>query len=315
MRGIASLFIALGLVGCAGGDSLQTSADAGGSSPDADTSNVDAAAGDDAGDGASDDALADGGVASRCTQTPKNVTCTYKQLTLDVSTTSHRTVLYQVPLGTPPAQGWPVVLFFQGSFLGGPLIFSGDVNVLFDPYAETLTVKRLLDHGYAVIAPEAQVSGTTYWNTNIPPWDVDWKDSPDAALMTKLFSAFADGTFGPLDATTLFATGISSGGYMTSRMAVSYPGKFKALAVNSGSYATCGGPACVIPNPLPSDHPPTLFCHGQLDPAVPIASMQAYDMQLASQGIATKTVVDPTALHTWIDAAPDAILAWFEAHH
>ena len=40
---------------------------------------------------------------------------------------------------------------------------------------------------------------------------------------------------GPLDPSRLLAIGVSSGGYMTSRMAVSYPGKFRALAIAAGA--------------------------------------------------------------------------------
>jgi len=68
-----------------------------------------------------------------------------------------------------------------------------------------------------------------------------------------------NGIFGHLNNKNKFATGISSGGCMTSRMAVSYEGEFRALAIAAGSYATCGGILCVIPIFLPRDHPPTLF--------------------------------------------------------
>jgi len=111
-----------------------------------------------------------------------------------------------------------------------------------------------------------------------------------------------DGMFGYLDYKRKFATGISSGGYMTSRMAVSYAGsfifsflffkkkknshfnslllnillgEFLSLAVAAGSYATCAGPLCVVPN-LPLNHPPTLFLHGGLDPIVPQFTMETY---------------------------------------
>ena len=59
--------------------------------------------------------------------------------------------------------------------------------------------------------------------------------SNDHAFRTpKIFDAIAAGTFGPLNSNRLFATGIER---ITSRMAVSYPGKFKALAIAAGSYA------------------------------------------------------------------------------
>jgi dienelactone hydrolase len=311
LRRLTILLATSGLAACAGGGATSASPS---SDPPPGPSVADAS--DETNDATPVDAGAEGGapLPSRCTETPQNVTCPYVQTDLPYGSNATRTVLWQVPLGAPPAQGWAVAILFQGSFLGGALMWSGDVNQPFDPHAETLSIKRLLDHGYAVITPEVVAGGTTYWDTNIPPYDVAWSTAPDAGLMDALFTAIAGGTLGQLDSSRLYAAGISSGGYMTSRMAVSYAGRFKALAVHSGSYATCGGPACAIPNPLPADHPPTLFLHGQLDPAVPIATMQAYATQLGAQGIETRVIVDPNALHTWIEAAPDAIYAWFDAH-
>src|SRR5262249_52034297 len=122
------------------------------------------------------------------------------------------------------------------------------------------------------------------------------------------------GTFGPIDMSRLYATGISSGGYMTSRMAVSYAGMFKALAVQSGSYATCAGLLCAIPDRLPSDHPPTLFLHGRVDLIVPLLTMQMYADRLTAEGHPVKVVIDDSAGHRTLARAPNEILAWFEAH-
>ena len=49
-----------------------------------------------------------------------------------------------------------------------------------------------------------------------------WPTAPDATMLTNLFAAAKAGTFGPIDLDHLHATGISSGAYMTSRMAFSY---------------------------------------------------------------------------------------------
>jgi len=37
----------------------------------------------------------------------------------------NRTVYYSLPLGTPPTQGWPVVIMYQGSFFKAELFFFG----------------------------------------------------------------------------------------------------------------------------------------------------------------------------------------------
>ena len=173
-------------------------------------------------------------------------------------------------------------------------------------------MKALLDAGYAVLAPEAG-NGVGYWDTNIGQHATVWSSAPDHELMLAILGGIEDGDFGPLDPEALFATGLSSGGYMTSRMAVSYPGRFRALAIQSASYATCLGTACVVPADLPDDHPPTLFLHGERDSIVPIATMQRYEQALRTEGTTTRAVVDPEAGHEWLDVAPEEVRAWFDA--
>ena len=99
---------------------------------------------------------------------------------------------------------------------------------------------------------------------------------------------------------------------MTSRMAVSYRGRFRALAVHSASYATCSA-VCLVPT-LPADHPPTLFLHGLLDPVVPVVTMEPYRTALLRDGRDVKAVINPTASHEWIPEGPKAVTDWFNAH-
>jgi poly(3-hydroxybutyrate) depolymerase len=252
------------------------------------------------------------GLTSQCTATSWSVSCPYHSLSLNAAGL-WRDVFYQAPPGTPPAGGWPVVVFYQGSFNPAWTAFSGTQADPFGRYSLALTTKTLLDNGYAVVAPNALLAGTTYWQTNIPPWDYDWSDSADHPFVLAVLQAIQDGRFGALNATRQYAMGISSGGFMTSRMAVSYRGKFRALAIESGSYATCSA-LCAVPRPLPSDHPPTLFLHGLLDTVVPIGAMTVYRDELNAEGRSTRTVVNSFAGHQWIPEGPQAVLSWFNAH-
>ena len=183
----------------------------------------------------------------------------------------------------------------------------------FGAYYQTQVVQGLLDNGFAVLTPETHLAGLTFWDTN-NPLVPDYYQSNDHALMLTIFDRLADGTFGAVNPARLFATGISSGGYMTSRMAVSYPGRFKALAIQSASYATCAGPLCSI-GPIPTDHPPTLFLHGNLDPVVPVGTMWAYAGALNAAGRPTLVVVDPLSLHRWIPQAPGEVVNWFRTYN
>lgn len=248
---------------------------------------------------------------SRCQLFPSEVICSKRELTLP-ALLIRRKVTYEVPLGTPPAQGWPTVLYFQGSFFAGSRAFAADLADVAGQYNLTLTVKALLDAGYAVLAPDALLDGASFWQTNIPPWSLLWTTSSDHAFLLSILQAIQEGTFGALDPRRLYAMGISSGGFKTSRMAVSYRGRFRALAVHSASYATCSA-VCLVPA-LPGDHPPTLFLHGILDPIVTVPVMEQYRHALARDGHEVKTVFNPTAGHEWLTQGPQAITDWFNAH-
>jgi poly(3-hydroxyoctanoate) depolymerase len=267
-----------------------------------------------AGDGG---VVADGGVVSdganlgsRCMVTGDELRCSYETTSFPAPSTK-RTVRYQVPLGSPPAGGWPVVFFFQGAVVPAENVFRATPGATAGQYHITQTIKALLDGGYAVIVPDAL--NNFAWQTNLPPHSSNWEGSSDHALMTAMFVAIGNGTLGTLAANRLYATGISSGGYMTSRMAVSYPGKFRGLAVHSASYATCG-PTCTVPDVLPADHPPTLFVHGGNDKVVSIDQMMDYRNRLVAAGCTASSEIDPAGGHEWLPGAVTAIRAWFDSH-
>jgi hypothetical protein len=239
---------------------------------------------------------------SRCTITATKGECTHVEYTI-----GGRLVYAQTPMGAPPAEGWPAVVVYQGSLYGPTMTWAGDTTMPFGGFNQVKLQAMLLDNGFAVIAPSANGAA---WDTNFPGYET----SSDATFIPILIDDIKNGTFGTVNTERLYATGMSSGGYMTSRMAVSYPGVFRALAINSGSYATCSNVLCAIPDPLPADHPPTLFLHGQLDVAVPIATAEAYEAQLQKQGIDTEMFIDPNIFHEWLSICPESITCWFRSH-
>jgi hypothetical protein len=244
---------------------------------------------------------------------PGKISCSSQSTWVASGALTARKVIYQVPAGTPPASGWPVVFIYQGSF------FALDNFVYYSNawagklYNEGKTIKTLLDNSYAVIAPSAPAD--LFWQTNIPGLSgALYETTTDFTFITHLLEGVRQGRFGPLNSQRQYATGISSGGYNTSRMAVSFPGQFKALAIQSGSYATCSGPLCVVPEVLPADHPPTAFMHGFIDSIVPWWSMDLYYDRLLHQGIETTRYTEPLGNHEWFATSPAIILAWFNAH-
>jgi poly(3-hydroxyoctanoate) depolymerase len=255
-----------------------------------------------------DAALADAALAgSRCALQGSTLTCTSHAVMI-----GGRTVAYEVPLGAPPAAGWPSVIYYQGSFVPGSHAFSAAMGAALGQYELTLTVAALLDRGYAVIAPDAANGGTLFWQTNVPPYATSWTGCADDVFVKALLAAEVDGTFGPLDPSRRYAMGISSGGFMTSRMAVSYAGTFRALVVHSGSYATCSA-TCNVPD-LPADHPPTLFLHGDADMIVPLSIMTPYRDKLLATGHVASTVIHAGGGHEWLPEGKVSIPDWFDTH-
>jgi dienelactone hydrolase len=273
--------------------------------------------GSDGGDFASDDG-SDEGVdedpVSLCLLTDELISCPYHTSALETGTTGliNRDVHWMTPFGVPPGDGWPVVLMFQGSVFNPEHNWKGTRDDLYGAYYQVLVLKNLLDAGYAVLTPEAHLGGETFWDTNVPLYADNWEAAPDHDFMLAIFAAIENGTFGALDPARLYATGLSSGGYMTSRMAVSYPGRFKSLAIMAGSYATCAGILCTVPDNLPADHPPALFLHGQNDLAVPLSTMEPYEEKLRNMGIATRKVINDACGHEWIPEATAEVRDWFE---
>lgn len=260
----------------------------------------------------------DGGpvAGSPCELDGARLRCTHRTFEVPVAQPIplNRIVHVGVPRGVAPTAGWPVVLLFQGSLYSAQLTWSAVPSDPVGAYWQTATVQSLLEAGFAVVTPEVRLFGTSYWDTNVPQWAAMWGNAPDHHLMVTLLDAVGRGAFGPLDGARLYAGGISSGGYMTSRMALSYPGRFRALAVVAASWATCGGPLCVLPATLPAGHPPTLFLHGERDAVVPIATMREYEARLQAQGVATRVVTSATAGHEWLEAGVTELRDFFLAH-
>ena len=236
------------------------------------------------------------------------ITCEHNRVTISVAADDYRDVLYQVPDGDAPEGGWPVVFIYQGSYI--PVQFSGRSGQAWGGYHQIRLIRELLDNGFAVIAPEAV--DQTFWDTNTARGRV-YEDSADYSYLSMLFDIVSAGGFGHLNAERMYATGISSGGYNTSRMAVSFPGRFRALAIQSGSYATCAGAFCSVPEMMPEDHPPTLFLHGSKDRIVPEWTMTRYLDRLYQAGVPVYVVTDEVG-HEWLESAPDEILNWFLAN-
>ena len=234
--------------------------------------------------------------------------CPRSAVTIFKGKTSQREVLWQLPSGKTPTTGWPVVLLSQGSWF--PVEFSRPANLPFGGFNEIKLIRELLDQGFAVVAPRATMR--VGWITNMP--HREYVKTADYQVLAEVLRMIRNQEFGHLNAEEVFATGISSGGYNTSRIGITFQGKLKALAIQSGAYASCLGPLCKLPDTISKEHPPTLFLHGEKDLAVPLWSAMNYYKRLKSVGVETEIVIDPDAGHGWLDVAPAEITKWFKTH-
>ena len=150
---------------------------------------------------------------SRCvvSKNKDNIKCSFNKTVMS----DQRDVWYQVPLGMPPKAGWPVALFFQGSFAAPSLDWDISKDEPFGAFRQIQVFKSLLDNGFAVVAPAAD--DDIAWETNFPPYDVEpnkWYQSSDCKFIEEIFEAGKNSTkFGVhFDNEHYFGFGISSGG-------------------------------------------------------------------------------------------------------
>ncbi|MFX3675433.1 MAG: prolyl oligopeptidase family serine peptidase [bacterium] len=233
--------------------------------------------------------------------------CPNKTTVLLEGDRAEREMLWQVPEGRTPKKGWPAVILSQGSWF--PIQFSRPSNIPLGGFYEAKLIQKLLDNGYAVFAPRAPID--VAWMTNLPHGG-DYTKTDDYAVLSELIRLLQKDKLAKINSDRIYATGISSGGYNTSRLAITFPGVFKAIAIQSGSYASCIGPVCKVPDTLESNHPPTLFVHGKRDFVVPLSTARKYHEKLQDLGVKSLLVIDPTLGHGWSRLSPLAITRWFD---
>ncbi len=242
-----------------------------------------------------------------------------------------RAVRWQVPEGTPPPGGWPVAFYYAGT---QPTdlkhAFDRDLGEPFGMGYEPQIIHELLDDPYMtgkkyavfVADPPSSAGWVQAWHTNLV---VPYSASCDAQFFPDFFGEIKSGSYGAASQYNMnrrYAYGASSGGFNSSRMAVTYnngggtgnANTWKALGIVAASYATCSYSCGSIPT-LPANHPPTKFWHGQNDPLVPLTTMLAYYNKLAVGGFTTQKIEHPGGHAFTADAiGASGIKSWFDLH-
>ncbi len=243
-----------------------------------------------------------------------------------IETVNNRKVYFRIGANTGP--GYDVVsgrhaavFLFQGTSLNflavnntggtngpGATWSTSTVSKILSPGADfggfyqVATVAALVNAGYTVIQPAARFQAPFFfWDANQPNWNENptgGTDAPDQILMDALVLRIQPGstTFGAIDVNHVYAMGISSGGFMSSRIATEYAAglnadgtvvstmqPFRAVAIHSAGYANCNQNGCNMPPVLPTAHPPTQFLHDPNDPVVPFAFADNYFKELDGQ--------------------------------
>ena len=246
-----------------------------------------------------------------------------------------RGVRYQTPEGTPPPGGWPVAFYYNGTTPADTNPFDQDANASFGLGYVPQIFHELLDDPndtgkkYAVIAPEPPQAAVflEFWNTNAP---FLYSTTCDYDFFPDFFSEIKNGNYGSASQYNMgkrYAFGVSSGGYNSSRMAVTFnQGKkwyqscsqwcnedtWKAIAIISASYASCTGPVCIIPN-LPDNHPATKFWHGALDLLAPLWAAELYYEELQDDSVTTEFLEHDGGHEFTADTlGAEGVKAWFD---
>jgi pimeloyl-ACP methyl ester carboxylesterase len=177
---------------------------------------------------------------SRCSSGSGPINCEH-----EVTHIEGRWVGWQKPLGVAPEGGWPMVVLYHGwNLMNSQWAWYATPAYSYGLYHKAETIRSLLDSGFVVVTPDA-LARLNYWETNTNRYataDLSaWLSSEDHRFVEAILQEAAGGRFGEVDPASISAIGFSSGAYMTSRMAVNYPERFRAFAVVGGSYYYCSG--------------------------------------------------------------------------
>lgn len=164
-----------------------------------------------------------------------------------------RTYRSYVPKGLP--KGAPLLLVMHGSGQNGAQI-----------RIETgYEFERLADqHGFAVVYPNAR---SFDWNdcSKIGDFSFNGREVDDVGFLSALVEQLAGEL--ELDRKRVFATGVSSGGFMSFRLALEAPDKFRAVAAVSANLPAAENFKCKPSGKASS----VMLMNGTKDPLVPYA--------------------------------------------
>ncbi len=223
-----------------------------------------------------------------------------------------RRVLWQQPSIPAPADGYPVILLLHGTVQHADAWFTGCDRW---STAQASFTRAALERGMLVVAPESR--RPLLWGPRA--WDA-FAATVNTSLDLPMFRDIFDwlGTL-PVNRSALYCAGFSSGAFMTSRLARTFPDRCAAVAVHSGADATALrltwlGPIldCTKPLRFPGGYPPTMVIHGRHDRVVPATCGVNLYGELQRHGVPSQLLLTGGG-HIWQAAHNGEILDWLTA--
>ena len=229
---------------------------------------------------------------------------------------NQRLILYQKPDTLPPENGYPVLFLLHGA---SQYPFSWFFPFNFWSIEQTRFSEKALDAGFFIVSPSSGRPirpGPHAWSSFIE----NVNESLDLQLFISLFDWLENEDTFHLDLNHVFCAGFSSGGFMTSRLAKTFPHQFSGVLIHSGTDADSItfselGPEfdCNSSQSYPSNHPPTLVVHGEKDQLVPYDCGLHFYEELQRNNITTSLLTDEERGHIWLSSRSNEMIDWFES--
>jgi poly(3-hydroxybutyrate) depolymerase/predicted secreted protein len=228
---------------------------------------------------------------------------------------SGRQVYSVHPEGKPPAKGWQVIILLHGRGQGGGAWFG---EGLLSMGEQKTFPQEALRANYAILAPD---SGETP-RSGVRQWDCMHRvveRSEDLLFFRDLLSWVKKNDWARLDAGRVYVAGISSGGFMASRLAHAFPAQIRAVCIvsagNADSVKIGRNLASIFDfsatQTISASHPPALILHGTADRLVPVDMGRRYFHDLQAAGVRVRYEEIPGGRHGWHAAFNKLILEWF----
>jgi polyhydroxybutyrate depolymerase len=211
-----------------------------------------------------------------------------------------RVYAVHTPPGPRPAEGWPTVLFFHGSYGGYAPEQSADYQAL-NAHADA--------HGYQIVYPvgspqdRADLLRTGRGMLNWDPVGAGPGGVNDRFVHALLKAV-------DVDPTRVFAAGHSQGGFYVSNLIASYPRTFAGAAILG---AGAGSVAAMTNHGALSRKTPVYLRTGEQDIHRPMADDLANKLDAAGWGAALRVESPPLRGHEVLSEDLAATLAFFDA--